>query len=106
MSLPVRAVLGATSANAMQLSAQLVSALAAVLLTSSAHADSSDAFDTGASFFKACRSDNLDQKAMCVSKASGYADMLQALNMICLNGANRKRRKMRTPATAIARVKR
>jgi hypothetical protein len=50
------------------------------------HADDySFRFDTGKSVFDACRGADLNQKALCIGLISGYADMLQALNLICLN---------------------
>ena len=55
------------------------------------HADNSFAFDTGKSLLGSCDGADLTKQALCLGKISGYADMLQALKMICLdNNVNRR----------------
>ena len=70
-----------------------VSASLAVWMASSMplHADNSFAFDTGKSLLGSCDGADLTKQALCLGKISGYADMLQALKMICLdNNVNRR----------------
>jgi len=70
-----------------------ISASLAVWMASSMplHADNSFAFDTGKSLLGSCDGADLTKQALCLGTISGYADMLQALKMICLdNNVNRR----------------